>query len=119
MANRKASLVKNIQVNGEWRLCRIILHRNGSPKCVVHHGEQMPLGNGKGGYKIRFYEGSRLRYTSVGHDPAEAVRRWRAQCILMTNPDVGLQAPEEHGPQPLAQLVREFYTRKNCKPGDN
>lgn len=123
--NRKATLVRYARINGiGWRRGSIVSAKNGrvKPDAMLYAGREHPVANDSV-YQIRYYEGEKAKYTSVGSDYEEAtgmLKKYLAARQLEAAQEVlGLckqeepkKEPEKEPAKSLTDLVIEYIAKK-------
>ncbi|MGA2167519.1 MAG: hypothetical protein ABSG62_04865 [Terracidiphilus sp.] len=120
MANRVATLVRNANLPGiGWRRGTLIKSKNGrfKPGYMVYNGQEYAAPNGT--YQVRTYEGTKVKYTSVGDDleaaqaileKLNATRQMEAAKTIL-----GIAVPEpdeKEQRKTLAELVQKYIDKK-------
>lgn len=113
MANRKVTLVRLCKTENGWRRYPVVVGKNGrvSPGMVRVGTEKRHYPEGR--YQLRTYEGSKMRYTDIGDDAAEALnQQTQTKRVLLakeTAKEAGVKVVEPEQRKKLRTELKKFY----------
>lgn len=117
--NTKATLVRYAKTESGWRRGTVVVAKNGrvNPAVMMVNGATVAI-DPKSIYQIRFYEGSKARYSNVGFDyeaASQMLEKYTASRQLeKANGVLGIIVPtkDEDAPKTLAQELADYLTEK-------
>lgn len=113
MANRKVTLVRLCKTPDGWRRYPVVIGKNGRVRPgwvrVGDQERQYPEGR----YQLRTYEGSKMKYTDVGDDAADAhAQQARTKLVLQAREkagEAGVKVVEPEQRKKLRTELGKFY----------